>query len=195
MIKRLVSSLVVAAVLSGCAATYFLDGKKYDNEAVFQAEVESQRSTALAQVQPLASPLSVKKLIAAFPSETAIYTENERRHMAATGKPIAGIGLEQNRNLSRANFKLMKMFFEGVEKRRIYREVVLQEFPSMAVSLEPSIDYDVIYFTEPSVSSGQYFFASDKHGRQAFAFDRSGSGAAAKVNAFIEAVQAQAIRH
>ena len=64
----------------------------------------------------------------------------------------------------------------------------------MITSLEPSKEYDVIYYTEPSVGSGQYFYASIKHGKQIFSFDRSQTGPDGKVKAFVEAIQALAIR-
>jgi hypothetical protein len=66
--------------------------------------------------------------------------------------------------------------------------------PAMSVSLEPSSDTDVLYYTEPSQGTGQWFYATTKHGKQIFAYDRSGAGSTAKVHAFIDAVQALAIR-
>ena len=105
-----------------------------------------------------------------------------------------GIGIEQNNNMSKFAYKMTKVFFDGVQKRGIYSSVEIRDMPSMAVSIEPSQEYDVLYFTEPSVGSGQYFYASAKHGKQVFAYDRSGEGVTAKVNAFIEAAQVQAIK-
>lgn len=193
MIKSL-AVIFLAASLSGCAANYFLDGKKYNDEVSFQNAVESQRSNGVNQVTQLPAPLTKKKLIAALPSEETLYAENARRHAASTGTPLTGIGLEQNRNMSKFAYKLTKVFYEGLQKRGIYPEVTIKDMPSMAISLEPSAEYDVIYMTEPSVGSGQYFYASVKHGKQVFAYDRSSVGIDAKVNAFIDAAQALAIR-
>lgn len=191
---KLFAAFIIAILFTGCAATYTLGAKKYENEQSFQAAIESERLEAIQQVKPLPSALTTKKLIAALPSESAIYEENSKRHTLITGRPLFGIAIEQNKNLSKAAYKLNRVFFEGLEKKRVYTTVEILDMPSMSVSIEPSIEYDVIYFTEPSVGSGQYFYASAKHGKQVFAFDRSGDGVTAKVNAFIDAAQAQAIR-
>ena len=193
MIKSL-ATLGFAFALTGCAATYTLGTKKFDNEKAFQAAVEDERNQALSQVQTLPAPLTKKKLIAALPSEQTLYTENSRRHNVATGKPLTGIGIEQNTNLSKFSYKMTKVFFEGVQKRGIYSSVEIRDAMSMAVSIEPAQVYDVLYFTEPAIGSGQYFYSSVKHGKQVFAYDRSGEGVIAKVNAFIEAAQVQAIK-
>lgn len=192
--KKILTMISAVIILTGCSAHYFLDGKKYDNETLFQGAVEAKRQDALASIQPLPSPLTNKRLIVAIPSEQAVYEENSRRHLANTGKELSGIGIEQNRNLSKANFKLAKAFFEGVQKRGVYSGIEIKETGSMTNSIEPSPDYDVMYYTEPAVNSGQYFYASSKHGRQIFSYDRSQPGATAQLNNFINAVQTFAIR-
>lgn len=193
MIKFL-SPLILAGILSGCAATYTLDGKKYNNSAEFQSAVESKRNAALNSISPLQKTITPKKLIAAIPSEQALYTENIRRVTAANGAAPNGVALEIIENLTKSNYKLTKIFYEATLKRGIYSSVEIKEMPSMAITLEPSNEYDVIYYTEPSISSGQYFYASSKHGKQIFAFDRSPEGIDGKVKSFIEAIQVQAIR-
>ena len=191
---RIIILFFVAITLSGCVATYSLAGKKYENEESFQSAVESRRELTLSKISPLPKPLTTKKLIVSIPSEQAIYDENERRHVALTGRSLMGIGVEQNRNLSKANYKLARVFFEGVEKRKIYSDVVIKDAPTVVTSLEPSAEYDVIYYTEPGVGSGQYFYASAKYGKQVFAYDRSATEPGGKVKAFIEALQSLVIR-
>lgn len=186
--------ILVFLALAGCASHYFLDGKRYDNEASFQDAVENNRQAAIQTVQALQAPLTNKRLVVAIPGEQAIYDENSRRHKTATGHELMGLAVEQNRNLSKANAKLIKIFFESVQKRGIYPSVEIRETNSMVNSLEPSPDYDVMYYTEPAVASGQYFYVSTKHGKQVFAFDRSGAGLVEKANNFISAVQALAVR-
>ena len=193
MIK--LTALVLAALtLTGCAATYTLDGNKYDSSASFQNAVEAQRANAIASVKKLPQPLNTKKLIAALPSEQTLLEENIRRVTKNNGTSPSGITMELIINLTKSNYKLSKVFYEAVQARGIYSEVEIRDMPSMAISLEPSKDYDVIYYTEPALNTGQYFYASAKHGKQIFAFDRSVVGIEAKTNAFIEAVQAQAIK-
>lgn len=191
---KLASTLAIALLLAGCVSTYTFEGKKYENERDFQVAIDAEKSSALDKVKPYNKPITNRKLIAALPGEQAFYSENAKRHKAITGKDIMGLAVEQNTNLSKANYKMIRIFFEGVAKKGIYSSVDIKDMPGVTVSIEPSEDYDVIYFTEPSVGSGQIFYSSVKHGKQVFAYDRSGSGVAAKLDAFIEAVQALAIR-
>lgn len=193
MIKKF-ATFGLAIALAGCASTYTLGGKKFENQEAFQAAVESERAMAIAQVQTLPAPLTKKKLIAALPSTETLYEENARRHTAQTGQPLGSLAVEQNTNLSKSGYKLTRIFFEGVQKRGIYSSVEIRDALSMVVSLEPSAEYDVIYYTEPAISSGQFFYSSIKHGKQVFSYDRTSSGVTGKVNSFIEAVQLQAIK-
>lgn len=193
MIK--ISSIILLSIfLTGCSTTYTLDGQKYESPAAFQNAVESQRLSAIGSVKKLPAPLNPKKLIAALPSEQTLYEENIRRITKNNGTAPTGVTLELIVNLTKSNYKLTRVFYEAVQARGIYSEVEIREMPSMAISLEPSKDYDVIYYTEPAQNTGQYFFTSTKHGKQIFAFDRSVVGIEAKTNSFIEAVQAQAIK-
>lgn len=191
---KLASALVITVLLTGCASKYTMEGKVYANDKEFQAAVDLEVSSALNQVKPYGKPLTKKKLVAALPSEQAIFAENAKRHKAATGREIMGLATEQNTNLSRAAYKMTRVFYEGAEKKGIYSSFEIKDMPTMTVSIEPSDDYDVIYFTEPGVGSGQYFYASAKHGKQVFAYDRSGVGVIPKVNAFVDAIQSLAIR-
>lgn len=192
--NKMVAALIFALTLSGCVSHYFLGGKKYENEESFQSAVEESRSTSLNQIQTLPAPLSKKRLVVSIPSEQTFYAENLRRHQAAQGKEAMGLALDQYRNLAKSNFKLTKVFFEAVQKRGIYSSVTINETGTVVNSLEPANEYDVMYYTEPGVGSGQIFYSSSKHGKQVFAYDRSGTTLTAKVNAFIDAVQALAIR-
>lgn len=192
---KLFTTLAIAILLTGCGrATYTLNGTQHNNAQSFQAAVDLEKSKALAAVTPLTNPLTKKKLIAAMPSEQAVFEETARRHTATTGKPLAGIGIKQNTNLSKANYKMVRVFFEAIQKKGIYPSIEIREMPSTIISIEPSIDYDVLYVTEPAAGSGQFFYASAKYGKQVFAFDRSGVTGVEKVNAFVDAAQAQAIR-
>lgn len=89
---------------------------------------------------------------------------------------------------------MIKDFFEAIQKRGIYKSVVINETSTTVNSLEPARDYDVMYYTEPGIGSGQMFYASSKHGKQVFAYDRSGITGKDKVRAFVEAAQTLAVR-
>jgi hypothetical protein len=194
MNRKLAIIVAAAALLSGCATNYTLMGQRYTSAEEFQKATDGLVETALGSVTPLSAPLTKKKLIFAFPAQDAIYQENIRRATLINGRAPMGPALEIASNLSRTNFKLSKVFYDAVQKKGIYPSAQFKDMPSMTVSIEPSTDTDVLYFTEPSQGAGQWFYSSAKHGRQVFAFDRSGEGAIAKTQAFIDAVQAQAIR-
>lgn len=191
MIKFLFA-ILASVMLSGCVtAHYFLNGKKYDNEALFQAAVQDYIDESLSKVQPLPAPLTNKKLIAALPSESAFYAESARRYTEAMGEPLNGIAIEQNTNLSKSNYKMIKVFFEAVQKRGIYSSVEIRDMSNIVIALEPSQEYDVIYLNlGNSIANEQFFYSSVKNGKQVFFYDKSVD----PMNGFIEAIQMQAIR-
>lgn len=55
-------------------------------------------------------------------------------------------------------------------------------------------DTDVLYMNEPTQGSVQWYFVSDKQGKQIFSYDRGFPTPAGKLKAFVDAVQIQAIR-
>ena len=193
--NKILVVMMAAGLMAGCANRYSFEGQHYKGEKRFQTAVEQTRVASIAQVTPLPAPLSDKKLVAILPGVQAITAENTKRIQAENRRVPQGKEAVMISTLSKSNYDLVRAMYEGVSKRGIYKEVEIRDAASMVVSVEPSPDYDVIYFTEPALNSGQYFFASSKHGKQVFAYDRSGVGPAAKVNAFIEAVQALAIRN
>ena len=110
------------------------------------------------------------------------------------GRPPIGIAAEILENVPLAHHKLSALYADAIEKRGIYQSVRQVPLDAMDSTLQPTAKDDVLYYNEPTVGSGQWFYASAKHGRQVFAFDRSKPGADGKIAAFLEAVQAQAIR-
>lgn len=193
MIKKLFALVTVLAI-SGCANFYTLDGVKYDSKEAFHQAVAQKNSDALNSIQPLSAPVTKKSLIMAFPSEATMYSENIARTTKQNGTAPSGLLLDQIENLTKANFSMSKVFADAVQKKGVYASMKFMEMPSMAVSIEPSSNTDVLYFSEPSIGTGQWFFATQKGGKQVFGFDRSGAGPTAKVQAYVDAVMAQAIR-
>ncbi|MBA4265893.1 MAG: hypothetical protein C0453_12475 [Comamonadaceae bacterium] len=196
MIKAL-ASVLAALILTGCAAKafYTFEGARYEDEESFQAAVDMRRTAIVNNIKPLPSPVTDKKLIVAFASEAAIYQENLRRHQVQNGQPATGVALEQYRNLTKSNYKMVRSLFESIEKRGIYKEVIYRDMPTLVIAIEPSSDADALFFTESGPGAGQYFYSSVKHGKQVFAFDRSAPTTEARTDAFIQAVQAMAIRN
>jgi hypothetical protein len=58
----------VAALLTGCAAQYTLDGKTYTSKAEFHGAADANIAQVLQGIQPLAQPLTNRSLVFAFPS-------------------------------------------------------------------------------------------------------------------------------
>jgi len=193
--NKLILTLLAASALAGCVNTYNLDGRLYKGESDFQTAVNQSNSGALSQVKKLPAPLTEKKLVALMPSEAALLAENTKRIVTATRSAPQGQHAVIIENLTRSNYKMTRVMFEALEKRGIYKEVEIRDASSMSVSAEPSPEYDVIFYTEPALNTGQYFYSSSKHGKQIFAYDRSGEGPVNKINAFIEAAQSMAIRN
>ena len=61
-------------------------------------------------------------------------------------------------------------------------------------SFEASADTDVLHYVEPVLGSRQWYYTSLKNGKQIFAYDQSSPTMPGKLLAFVDAVQAQAIR-
>ena len=139
-------------------------------------------------------PVSKKKLIFAIPSEAALLSENNSRLLKTNGTQPVGIAKEMIENLTKANYKNVKIYFDAVQKKNIFASVQFIEMPSMSGTLEASSDADAMYFIEPAPGSAQWFYLSSKGGKQIFAADRSAPTPAGKVQAFVDAVLAQAIR-
>ena len=193
MIKRIIG-LLAAVVLSGCAVNYTFEGQKYDSKEKFQQGVNDLYIRTLVSITPLSKPITQKKLIFAIPSESTIIDESKKRYVKLQGVLPAGQALEILENISKSNYKGLKVFLDAIQKKNLYASIQLIEMQSMTGSFAASVDSDVLYMIEPSQNAGQWFYASVKHGRQIFAYDKSGSTLDAKLQAFIEAVQLQAIR-
>lgn len=193
MIKKF-ASLIVVVALSGCAATYTYDGQKYDSKEKFQRAVDSTVSGVLSTITPLPMPLTQRNLVFAIPSETTILNVSVGYHVKINGSPPNALQNEMIENLSKANYKNMKVFFDAVQKKNIYASTQLIEMQSGTGSFAASADTDTLYYVEPSQGSGQWYYNSLKNGKQIFAADRSSPTPAGKVQAFVDAVQAQAIR-
>ena len=193
MIKKF-ASLIAVVALVGCATTYTLDGQKYDSKEKFQQAVDSNISNTLSTIAPLPTPLTQRKLVFAIPSEVTIFNELVGRYAKTNGSPPNAQTNEMAENLSKANYKNMKVFFDAVQKKNIYASTQFIEMQSITGSFAASADTDTLYYVEPSQGSGQWFYTSFKHGKQIFAADRSSPTPAGKVHAFVDAVQAQAIR-
>lgn len=193
---KLIGCMAVVAFLSGCASNnYMLYNDKYSGEDAFLVAVNTDRTENLATIKPLPAPLTEKKLIVILPSVKAFRAENTNRYNKVNTRNASPQDIKMIDTLALANQKLIRANFEAIDKRGIYKSVEIKDVDSMTTSAEPSELYDVMYYTEADSHSAQTFYSSVKHGKQVFAFDRSGATPALKVQAFVEAAQAMAIRN
>lgn len=193
MIKKFVG-LIVFAALNGCAVNYTFEGNKYDSQEKFQQAVDSKVIAVLSTITPLPTPLSQKKLVIAIPSEPTLIAESVNRFVARQGTQPTGPAAEIIQNLSKSNFKNTKVFYEAVQKKNIFASTQFIEMKSMTGSFAASPDTDVLFMVEPSQNSNQWYYVTQKQGKQIFSYDRSSPTPEGKVQAFVDAVQTQAIR-
>lgn len=193
MMKKFVY-LIVAIALSGCAVNYTYDGRKYDSKEKLHQAVDSSIFGVISGITPLPKPLTQKKLVFAMPSEATLVDESKQRFVKLQGNQPTGIALEILENIPKSNYKNIKVFFDAVQKRNIFASTQFMEMQSMTGSFAASMDSDTLYMIEPTQGSSQWYYTSFKHGKQIFAYDRSSPTLTGKVQAFVEAVQAQAIR-
>lgn len=192
--NKLIVILLINVLLAGCAVNYTFEGKKYNSEEKFHTAVNQAYFDAVARIKPLPEQVSSKKLIFGIPTISTLNSASNSWYQASNGSFPSDTGKRILENINAANYRGLKVFYEAVVKRNIYREVQLVDLNTMNGSIAPSPTVDVIYMVEPTKGSGQWFFASQKRGKQIFAFDRSAAGIDGKVNSFIEAIQVQAVQ-
>ena len=191
---KLISGLIALVALSGCAVHYTWEGQKYDSKEKFHQAIESSMSSALSTIAPLATPLTQRKLVFAMPSEATLLNENVRRHAVLNGSQPNVQQTEMYVNLAKGAVTSIRVYFDAIQKKNIYGSVQFIGMQSTTGSYAASPDTDVLYYVEPSQGSGQWYYVSHKHGKQVFAVDRSSPTPAGKIQAFVDAAQAQAVR-
>ena len=192
--KNVIVSLLVILVLSGCATRYAFEGKQYDSKETFLKAVEDKAADTLAFITPFKVPLSNKKLIMAMPSEQVFNKLSDEIFFKIYNREPNSIQKEQVSNLNRSNYLMIKIFFDAIQKKNIYRETQFIIMQSGVESFAPSPNVDVFYLTMTDAKSEQLFFASERNGREIFGFDRSSPNVAGKVQSALEAIQTRAIR-
>lgn len=186
--------VIACASLTGCASTYTYDGARYPNKEAFEAAVDSKLAKATADVQPLSSPVSKKRLVFAIPSEQLIFRQSAANFAAAQGRTI-GLGEEMiARPVWSASYKGLKAFHDEIVRRNIYAQVRYVELDTMSPDLQATPTEDVFYYSEPKLGSGQWYYTSIRAGKQAFSYDRGGPDMFARTKARLDAIQVYAIR-
>lgn len=192
--KSLLAIIAICITLSGCASTYSYDGDRYPNKDAFNAGVEMKLSQATAAVSPLPSPVSKKTLVFSIPSEQAIVKQSISNFYRLNGRTI-GLGEELIlRPVMTSNYKGLKALHDIIVRKNIYPNVRYVELDAMTSDLQPTATEDVLFYSESHPGAGQWYYATVKTGKQAFAYDRGGVDMAARSKAFAEAIQVYAIR-
>ena len=186
--------LSVFLALCGCATTYTYEGQRFDSKEKFFSAVDANMSNVLATITPLPTPLTQKKLIFAMPTALAFNVQDGKNFVKREGKEPTKQQMELNLDLNISNFKNIKVFFDAIKKRNIYASTQFIEMDSTTGSFAASPEADTLYLTAPGDNSAQWFYTSQKHGKQIFSADRSNTTVEGKVQAFVDAVQVQAIR-
>lgn len=195
MIGKIFSVFAVVTI-AGCATTntYTLGAQKFNSAEEFQTAVDRENQERISSVISLKEPLSGKSLVVAFPSEKAIAIENERRFVSQNGRTRPDNVVEIHKNLSIHLTKTVMTTCEVIRKRNIYRSVDCRAVDEIVNDFSPSDNYDALFYSEPAHGSGQWFYASKKHGKQVFGFDMSAADMATRTRNYLSAIQAFAVR-
>ena len=193
MIKTFAILSVIFA-LCGCATIYSYNGQQYDTKEKYLSAVDAHVSSVLNTITPLPAPLSQKKLVFAIPTVTAFTEQDKRNFITRENKQPTEQQIQIQLNVNQGNVKNIKVFFDAIQKRNIYASTQFIEMDSTTGSFAASPEADTLYLIAPSENSVQWYYTSAKNGKQIFSYDRSSPTAEGKVQAFVDAVQVQAIR-
>ncbi len=189
-----VAALITALALAGCAATYTFEGKIYNSKEDFARAVDDEHRTAVASIVPLPAPVTKKRLAIAIPSTSTIFASSVRNYTTAKNAAPPPMQVEIYQTLAAGVTRSVRGIYDGAVRRNIYTSVRFVELDSMTASPAPSADEDVVFFNEPSLGSGQWYFATAKDPKQVFAYDKGQTGIAGKMRAFNDALQLHAVR-
>jgi hypothetical protein len=195
MIKK-IAILIAVVALSGCTIGphYFYNGQRYDSNETFQQAVNAHNSSILSTITRLPTPLTQRKLIFAIPTAVAFSEGDAKSIVKVQGREFREGEKRLNFNLNVSYFNRLKVFFEAIQKRKIYASTKFIEMDSTTGSFAASPDVDALFLVRPGANSLQWYYTSHKHGKQIFSYDQSNPTEEGKVQAFIDAVQALAIR-
>lgn len=192
--KNVILSIFAILILSGCAINYSFDGQKYASKELFLKAVDDKVADTLTLITPLRTPLSSKKLIMAMPSHDVYNKLGIENHIKLNKQEPNSIQKESGSNVNRSHYLTTKIFLDAVQKKNIYRETQFIDMQSGTDSFAPSANVDVLYLVFTDANSIQWYFATDKNGKEIFGYDRSASTMVGKVQAFLDAVQTRVIR-
>ena len=193
MIRKFAVLLAIVA-LSGCATVYKYDGQTYSTKEELNAAVDAQVSRVLATITPLPAPLTRRKLTFAMPSLALLNEMGWKEFSAQQGKEPSQQQKIVGSNLNQTIYTNIKIFSDAINKKNIYTSTQFMEMDSGSVSFPASTDTDTLVMSYPAPGAIQWYYTSLKNGKQIFAADRSSPTAEGKVQAFVDAVQVQAIR-
>ncbi|MDD2608558.1 MAG: hypothetical protein PHX60_02545 [Giesbergeria sp.] len=193
MIKKIAITICFLA-LGGCATTYIYDNKSYDSKEKYLQAVDAKVATVLASIKPLPRPLTQRKLVVAIPSAIALTEAEKKNFVKVQGKEPSAQQVEVQLNVNHGVFKDTKVFFDAIQKMNIFASTQFIEMDSTTGYFPASPDTDTLFISISPGNSGQWFYVSHKYGKQIFLYDKSNATAEVRLQAFIDAVQVQALR-
>lgn len=190
--------MAVSFVLGGCV-TYTYGGKKYDTQEQVVTAQQENITQLLSGITPLSKPVTNKKLIYIAPGYQAFMAAQEKidQLAGATRNTVQRGNAEIRAKTAAGNFEFSSAM---IRKRNLYQHVTFIESSSYTVP-EPDVsdDVDAMYITCSYSSDGKSaacgsYYVSKKYGRQIFAYDRSSPDYRERNKAYLQAVEALAIR-
>jgi hypothetical protein len=194
-ITRIIGMAGISVVIAGCAhAVYYYDGKQYQSADAFYTGIRGANDPAVAEIVPLPAPVTTRRLAFGFPSPETVLAGTVRNHTALKGSAPAGLAMEQYTTLAQGTAIYTQATLSAIQRRGIYKSVRYVPLDSLTASPAASADEDVLYWYEPAANAGTWYFVSAKSGKQVFAYDRAQPTVAARMKAFVDALQLQAVK-
>ena len=185
-------------VLAGCV-TYTYGGKQYESQEQVVAAQKEDTQRLLSDITPLAKPVTNKTLRFIYPGYHAFMTAQEKMDQIAgvTRNAVQRGDAEIKAKTMVGNYEFTAAM---IKKRNLYQQVTFVESSTFTVS-EPVVSdmEEAMYITCGYSDDGKQaacgtFYVSKKYGKQVFASDRSSPDYREVNKAYLQAVEAFAIR-
>lgn len=198
MKKPLILITVSSFILGGCV-TYSYGGKKYDTQEQVVSVQKENTKLLLAEITPLPNSVTDKTLIFVYPGYQAFMVAQEKiDQLTGVMRNIVQRGdAEIKAKTAVGNFEFTA---EMINRRNLYKHVSFVESSTYTVP-EPEVSdtQDAMYITCSYSSDGKNtacgtYYVSKRYGKQVFASDRSSPDYKERNKAYLQAVEALAIR-
>ncbi len=190
MKKIVFGALVIAGMLTGCAATYKLEGNTYSSAEEFLAASDNlfrdgQKQLVAELRAP--EPLSPKALTVGIATLDAI-----KGYQAPNPLMLPPLQIAILYNISAANRKEFEMFANTMKKLNVYREVKVVD--TTGGHLQPSPTESVLYiYMTPGTKAFQWYINGGKAGLQTVNMDRGQPQFLGKAKSLLNSIKGYAL--